>query len=270
MSDYYAHVYLSPHLDDAVLSCGGLIRQQVRAGRRPLVITLFAGQPPGDVDLSAFAQSLHARWGHPEGLIAARWAEDQAALAMLGADYLRLNYADCIYRGRRQAGRTESSDDPGWYYASEEALFGPVHPAEHGLPDELAATLNELVPFGDGLTLYAPLTVGNHVDHQLTCAAALTLRAQGWQVRFYEDYPYARNQDALSAALATLGVEPGQSRLIPLSEDDLAAKVRAIACYQSQLQVLFGGMEAMAGLVRDHISVVGGERLWWLDHAHAQ
>jgi LmbE family N-acetylglucosaminyl deacetylase len=270
MSDYYAHVYLSPHLDDVVLSCGGLIRQQVKAGQRPLVITLFAGQPPGDVELSAFAQSLHARWGHPEGLIAARWAEDQAALAVLGADYLRLNYADCIYRGRRQAGRTGSSQDPGWYYASEQALFGPVHPAEHGLPDELAATLNELVPIGDGLTLYAPLTVGNHVDHQLTYVAALILRTRGWRVCFYEDYPYASNQDALSAVLTARGIEQGQSSLIPLSEDDLAAKVQAIACYQSQLQVLFGGVEAMAALARDHISAVGGERLWWLDPVHTQ
>jgi LmbE family N-acetylglucosaminyl deacetylase len=63
MSDFYAHVYLSPHLDDAVLSCGGLIHRQVRAGQPPLVITLFSGQPAADAHVSAFTQSQHTRWG---------------------------------------------------------------------------------------------------------------------------------------------------------------------------------------------------------------
>ena len=265
MSDFYAHVYLSPHLDDAVLSCGGLIHQQVKAGQRPLVITLFAGPPPSNADLSEFAQFQHARAGHPEDLITARWAEDQAALALLGADYLRLNYPDCIYRGRGRAGRPDMNGDPGWYYASEQALFGPVHAAEQGLPGELAATLNEMVPLGDGQMLYAPLTVGNHVDHQLAFAAALMLRTQGRQVRFYEDYPYARNTDALSTAVAARGAQAWQSVVMPLDEDDLAAKFQAIACYESQLKVLFGNQETMAVQVRDYVKAVGGERLWQPD-----
>jgi LmbE family N-acetylglucosaminyl deacetylase len=268
MSDFYAHVYLSPHLDDAALSCGGLVHQQVRAGQRPLVVTLFGGPPPSDVSLSEFAQFQHARWGNPEDLIAARWAEDQAALAVLGADYLRLNYPDCIYRGRGHASRPGLSDDSGWYYASEQALFGPVHPAEQGLPGELAAALNELIPFGDGVTLYAPLTVGNHVDHQLAFAAAIIMKAQGWRVRFYEDYPYATNEGALSAALVARGITHWQPMVTPLSQDDLVAKVQAIACYESQLGVLFGSVESMALLVRGYISRLGGERLWWPDHLY--
>ena len=58
MTDFYPHVYLSPHLDDAVLSCGGLIHRQVVAGQRPLVVTIFAGTPPVDVELSDFARFL--------------------------------------------------------------------------------------------------------------------------------------------------------------------------------------------------------------------
>jgi LmbE family N-acetylglucosaminyl deacetylase len=96
MSDFYAHVYLSPHLDDAVLSCGGLIHRQARAGQPPLVVTLFSGQPAADAQLSTFAQSQHTHWGAPEDVVAIRWAEDRAALTVLGADYLRLNYLDCI------------------------------------------------------------------------------------------------------------------------------------------------------------------------------
>jgi LmbE family N-acetylglucosaminyl deacetylase len=257
MADFYAYVYLSPHLDDAVLSCGGAIHQQVMAGRCPLVVTLFAGRPSANVDLSDFAQSLHARWRDSADLIATRWAEDQAALTVLGADYLRLNYPDCIYRGREHAGE--------WYYASEEAIFGPVHPAEQGLPVELAATLSEFIPPGDDVTLYAPLTIGSHVDHQLAFATALILKALGWQVRFYEDYPYAEADRAVTEALAAQGASHWRSSTVPLDKEDLEAKIQAIACYESQVGVLFGSAEAMPGRVRDYATRVGGERLWTSD-----
>jgi LmbE family N-acetylglucosaminyl deacetylase len=256
MADFYAHVYLSPHLDDAVLSCGGLIHRQAKSGQPPLVITLFSGQPGTDIQLSAFAQSQHARWGSPEDVMALRWAEDQAALTLLGADYLRLNYLDCIYRGR------DHSDQPDWYYASEEALFGPVHAAENGLPDELATVLREFIPPGKNVTLYAPLTVGNHVDHQLTFAAAVIMRSQDWSLRFYEDYPYVETVGTLAAALAARGAGHWRPLVMPLEEDNLAAKVEAIACYESQLGVLFGSTEAMQNRVKSYVTDVGGERLW--------
>ena len=253
MTDFYPHVYLSPHLDDAVLSCGGLIHQQVVAGQRPLVITLFAGSPPTDGELSAFVQSSHARWGGSANVVAARRAEDRAALAELDADYLWLHYPDCIYRGRGHGGE--------WYYTSSEFLFGPMHPADAGLPAELASALTELIPPGNDVTLYSPLTVGNHVDHRLTHTAALILSGQGWRVRFYEDYPYVEKEGALAAALAARGIDRWQPAVIPLTEDDLAAKIRAIACYQSQLEGLFGGEEAMPERIRSYVAQVGGERI---------
>ena len=263
MADFYHHVYLSPHLDDAVLSCGGRLHRQVRAGRRPLVITLFAGLPPGEVELSSFAKSLHARWGNNlREVVAARWIEDQAALAALGVDYLRLDYPDCIYRGRGRAGRPGFSDDSDWYYPSEESLFGPVHPAEEYFPTELAATLCEFIPPAEGATLLAPLTVGNHVDHQLTFAAATILRAQGWHVRFYEEYPYVEREGGAAAALAARGAQHWAPGVASLDEEDLVAKVRAIACYESQLEVLFGSAEAMPDRVRSYFLSIGGERLW--------
>jgi LmbE family N-acetylglucosaminyl deacetylase len=253
----YQHVYLSPHLDDAVLSCGGIIHRQAMSGEPPLVITLFAGPPPRDASLSAFAQFQHDRWGGQT--VTQRWAEDQAALAELGADYVRLNYPDCIYRGREHAGE--------WYYASEQALFGPVHPAELGLPAELAAGLTEFIPREPATTLYAPLAAGHHVDHQLTCAAALILKMQGWRVIFYEDYPYVEKADALSQTLTARGEEAWQAVVVPLNEADLAAKIRAITCYGSQIGVLFDRVESIPDRVRSYLDLVGGERLWQPDNS---
>ena len=53
----YTRVYLSPHLDDAALSCGGTI-----APDRALVITLCTA-PPSETNFNAVAVEFHAEIG---------------------------------------------------------------------------------------------------------------------------------------------------------------------------------------------------------------
>ena len=91
----FDQIYLSPHLDDAVLSCGGRISQQTARGEKVLVVTVCAGDPP-PAPLSEFAQALHIRWALPFHPVAARRDEDEAALAVLGASALHLPLPDCI------------------------------------------------------------------------------------------------------------------------------------------------------------------------------
>ncbi|MBN2499463.1 MAG: PIG-L family deacetylase, partial [Anaerolineales bacterium] len=54
-------IYLSPHLDDVALSCGGLVWEQAQAGMAVEVWSVCAGDPPPG-ELSEYARSLHARW----------------------------------------------------------------------------------------------------------------------------------------------------------------------------------------------------------------
>jgi LmbE family N-acetylglucosaminyl deacetylase len=266
MSDTFQHVYLAPHYDDAVLSCGGLIHQQRRAGQLALVVTVFAAPPDSNALLSSFAQSQHRQWGSPANAVAARQAEDQAALQILGADYLRLKFMDCIYRG--------SPQQEEWYYLSEADLFGQVHPAEQFLVAEIVAAILELIPAEPGTFLYTPLALGNHVDHQLVMAAALQLRDYGYGLVFYEDYPYAdphyapkyRHTDPVArVAQQSLSL---QAQLCRLTEADVAAKIAAIAAYASQLPTLFGSEADMAERVHNFAWHVGqdepAERTWVL------
>lgn len=220
MTKTCAHVYLSPHLDDAALSCGGRIWQQVQAGERVLIVTIFAGAPAPDAPLSPFARELHARWGLADP-ISARREEDAAALALLGAEGVYWPYVDCIYRRAAEGC---------FLYDSEEALFGEVHPAEDALIAELADRLQTLAQEQGG-TIYAPLAVGRHVDHQAVRRAVEGLEG----VVYYEDYPYAARPGTMEAAL---GVGQWQAELVALSQEVLEAKVAAIACYDSQLSSL--------------------------------
>lgn len=267
----YSHVYLSPHFDDVSLSCGGSVHRQARQDEPVLVITVFAAAPQPAEPLSPFAQALHQAWGRPGDTVAVRQAEDRAAMAILGADYLRLNLLDCIYRGRPEAGE--------WYYTGEAALFGQVHPADTILAAEIVEAVTELVPFREDTVLYAPLAVGHHVDHQVTHAAAWQLRRHGWTIVFYEDYPYSdpgypftrpanpwERDYTLPATLAGRQEANLQSRRRHFSEEDLQAKISSVAAYASQIHTLFGGEAEMAGLLRQHALNTGegqpAERIW--------
>ena len=54
-------IFLSPHYDDAALSCGGIIWEAVRRGAQVSIWTVCAATPPTG-QLSPFAEELHARW----------------------------------------------------------------------------------------------------------------------------------------------------------------------------------------------------------------
>ena len=249
-------VYLSPHLDDAALSCGGLIHQQARQDMRPLVITCFAGVPDYN-ELSPFAAVQHHGWGRLAAPVGQRRCEDATAMTYLGAKYQHWNYLDCIYRQHPESGE--------FLYASELAIFGELRNEERNLIDELAAQLSDSLPL-EGTRIYAPLAVGHHVDHQLLFQVALRLRANGFAVQYYEDYPYAEESHNLAQAFGTW-VTPPVPIAQTLSEKDLEAKITAIRLYRSQLDALFGGESSVAAQVKSYALAVGaghsyGERYW--------
>ncbi len=264
----YSFIYLSPHPDDAVLSCGGCIWQQTQAGERVLVATIFASALAPDAPLSPFAQTLHTRWGHMDGADARRRAEDRAALALLGADVVHWPYADCIYR---------QTPDGHFPYVSEEALWGGVHPGEVGLVAELAARIAAL-PLGLGdegehvgpprPVIYAPLAAGQHVDHKIVRRAVSDILAsteRGYEMLFYEDYPYAEDPQTVQDALGAQATQ-WQAESVPLTEEALEIKIAAIAQYRSQISTFWTSSAQMEAAIRAFAEQVGGgslaERYW--------
>src|SRR5712671_1587678 len=61
------HLFFSPHLDDAVPSCGGMIHSLVSQNKTVQVITVFAGDSDG-TQVSAFARHLRAKAGSTANL----------------------------------------------------------------------------------------------------------------------------------------------------------------------------------------------------------
>ncbi len=248
------HIFLSPHLDDAVLSCGGSMQALVVQGEGVLVLNIFAGIPDYR-RLSPFALELHHAWGDPADPVGARRAEDEAALRLLGVEGQTWNLVDGIYRFAGEE----------FLYPSREALFGPVDPRDTDVLFRLAAAFAGLHRSYPETTFYAPLAAGHHVDHQITRAAAIALSRLGAEVIFYEDFPYVTEAAALEEVRAELGAVGVESITVPI---DVEAKIAAIAQYKSQIGVLFETPEQMAEKVRSYAAMVAGstsefaERYW--------
>ena len=167
-------IYLSPHLDDAVLSAGGLIYEQTRSGIPVEIWTFMCGfAPPGEV--SSFAQLQHAQWGFSsaEETTRMRREEDKTAAAIVGATVVHFDFLDCIYR------RGSNGE---WLY---DDIFVPPHPEDAGLPAQIAATISPRLQPDD--ILVCQLSVGSHVDHVLVRQAAELL---GRSLRYDIDVPY--------------------------------------------------------------------------------
>ena len=241
----YRQIYLQPHFDDAVLSCGGSIGLQRATGNHVLVVTVFGGVPVAGLPLSGLARQSQQKMGLGSDAAEAvrqRRAEDAAALEVLGADALWLDYTDAIYRGA-----------PG-YYQSDEALFGNVNSGDLALDAELADVLLRMHERAPLAVIYAPLGVGHHVDHQLVCSAADRLAQRKINVKFYEDFPYVTNQGAFESRQRELSVSM-EPELVEIS-GILPAKLEAIARYRSQVPQLFGSEDRMQQAVRDYASSI--------------
>ncbi|MEM7535164.1 MAG: PIG-L family deacetylase [Chloroflexota bacterium] len=247
MQTFYDTIYLSPHLDDVALSCGGQIVQQATAGKRVLIVTIMAGDPPS-AQVSAYAQSLQERWELLTDAAAGRRAEDLAACAILGADALHWDVPDCIYRYH------PDTHDP--FYVSDDDIFGDIHPIELNRGETLVQQIQSLPRCG---RMIAPLTLGHHVDHLLTRQAAE--QCFGANLLYYEDYPYAQEPGQLEN-LIPAGSTAWQCQKIALNEAHLQTKIDAIYAFQSQLSTFFVDRDDLEQQVRSYTDAVGGERLW--------
>ena len=225
MNSHHRLLVISPHLDDAVLSCGLLLAANPGA----TVCTVFTA-PPHENTLtdwdraSGFADAFEA--------MRARKAEDVEALALLGARTLHLPFRDAQYQSP---------------------------PA----PDALVAALGRTFAATDPTAALIPLGLF-HSDHVLVAQACLALiqRFPNIPVHAYEDVPYRRIPGVVQTRLAELTergylaiadddfhTEPG------LRDGHEHMKQAAVAAYRSQLRAF--GADGPA-------SLISPERYWRL------
>jgi glycosyltransferase involved in cell wall biosynthesis/LmbE family N-acetylglucosaminyl deacetylase len=244
-----SHLFFSPHLDDAVLSCGGMIHSLVSQNKSVQVITVFAGGSD-KAPYSAFARHLEAKWGSPADLFDRRRQEDADAFRELGVSNVeRWNFPEAPYR---------QAADGGHLYGTYNELRGRPAPEDRSLKETITERiLKQVDALPDTTVLYFPLSLGQHVDHQMLFSIGLQLNADGKRVRFYEDYPYAEAYDLSQRRMNWLP----RTVSVPLPP-----KLKAASAYATQLPGLGGSVHNLEKRLRAFGAVEDGqsisERYW--------
>ncbi|HSM14659.1 MAG TPA: PIG-L family deacetylase [Thermoanaerobaculia bacterium] len=239
-------IVVSPHLDDAVLSCGGRLAATSESGGRARVVTLFAGDDPVD-PVNPLANELRRIWElEPGEVMAARRAEDLEACRRLGVEADQRTLLEALYR-------TNSAGAP--LYPTLRSLYGSLSPQDAASVERIAVELRELPPTG---LLLAPLGVGGHVDHLVVRHAA---EASGREVAFYEEFPYSEwKWFAVARALGRK--RDWRPESMPLTAELLERKREAILAYRSQVPAMFRAEGRLGKQLRRHARRAGGERIW--------
>jgi len=239
-------IYLSPHFDDAVLSCGGLIWEQTHSGIAVEIWTVCAGNPPPG-PISDYALGMHKVWktGTAQETVELRRTEDKNAGRRVGAIVQHLPIPDGIYR-RSQTG----------------TLFYPDNIMTEPNPRDTGLTAQVLEQFVERLTQYdtlvCPLAVGGHVDHRITRMAAELLNRPLW---YYADIPYLlQHPESLAAMVAGM-----TSKRFFISVKGLTAWQDSIAAHASQITSLFADEQEMRQQIKEYMQSNGGLPLWECD-----
>ena len=146
-------LFLSPHLDDVVFSCGGLAATLANAGWETVLVTAFTRSV---VPATGFALACQLDKGIPPEIdyMAVRRGEDREAARILAfADVRWLDLLEAPHRG----------------YESAPALFGAIHPGDVMLTELTSRCMALAAELQPDLVL-APQGLGNHVDHQQVIA----------------------------------------------------------------------------------------------------
>ncbi len=200
-------------------------------------------------------------------LTAARRLEDERYAYFAEASIVFLDLPDAVFRG----------------YEGDDQLLAAPRPDDTAPVDLLVKEIARLEP----QKVYLPLGIGDHVDHQLVREVGVHLLQLGrrWVmpgpeyagiVTYYEDFPYAwwndfrQLSDLPAGALAGLPADVALTPELADITETVEQKIMGLQLYESQLDRLFGGKEAMGDAVRGFgtkVAAQGGlpgfaERYW--------
>ena len=229
-------LFLSPHLDDAVLSCGMLIA--ANAGKRPMTVaTLFTESAPAPHTRAARSFMRQCRAHNAACLFEERRREDLTVLGGLGVRGLHVGAADALFR-RRETLLTGANVwrrlPPELYHRYPTYRFdiarGRVSKGDRALISRLQNTVERLLEETEAQLLFCPVGVGHHVDHLIarTIGTMFPDRAI-----FYSDFPYNQSSPTDAAFVNARHLQPWTW------SEGSDAKQRLALQYKTQAKALF-------------------------------
>lgn len=168
---------LSPHSDDAVLSCFDHMRCWIRAGHTVHVCTVFSKFTPSKLSSDAREYMGNSGFDNAGSFATARQAEDRKALAFLGAEYSTPGLVDgafVLHKGKL-------------VYPTFRKLFSGRISQHDDRVLKLVEYLKKIRTKYD--RVISPIGLGSHTDHVIVFQCAQNIFDRD-VVSFYYDVPY--------------------------------------------------------------------------------
>jgi LmbE family N-acetylglucosaminyl deacetylase len=224
-------LYISSHLDDAVLSSGGMIR-------------MIRGECSNFVLVNVFTESVwmvHQNAAVTEAFVShLRKEEDRRYCQELKIDAFYLGFKDSSLRGYDEVSEITTQIEPVIYNCVKERLY-------------------KLLPALSYDYIISPLGIGSHVDHIILFEIMKEWNDK--RIIFYEDLPYASyftSEDLLWIVKQKLGADYYRKEININQVYD--QKNRDIQIYSSQVEAMTLEWVRNYSYRDDHTQAV--ERIW--------
>lgn len=225
-------LFISPHLDDAVLSCGGLINIKSSLEQVYIkVVSIFAGLPLPE-ELSRTAKEFHQDCGLVDNAVEIRKNEDLKAANILGFKSVHFNLLECLYRQNKEGKHL---------YNSTNEIFTNIIRESTEFLSTIEYMIETHIDLNVFTEIYIPIALGNHIDHYIVrhvLEKIIKKRKIESKIVYYEDMPYAFNLDNP----LTMDVNFFHY-LCKLRTIDFNKKIEAIYAYESQVKMLWTDKE---------------------------
>ena len=229
--------FISPHLDDAALSAGGLIAY-LSQHTHVEVIDVFTEASPKPYTLSAKAFLRQCGYADDaDALFDARRKEDLCAYGTIGITPRNLGFVDALWRRLPVVSAVHRAlshvlPEFSFIYPTFRVHVAGGHVSRHDreLAKKIGGELQKIIGEHERYYIFCPLAVKTHVDHVLVRDVCL----KNFQhVIVWSDFPYC----------LVNGITPEKvgafARVLFTWEDNMDEKKRMVSEYKSQLQGLF-------------------------------
>lgn len=184
----YDVVFFSPHIDDAIFSCVGLIDNLQKQKKKIAVINIFTKACDYKKTTADIKKELKKTgFKSAKNLFLKRKKIEKEIAQKLKIDVYFLNFIDGLFR---------QNQNKNFLYPSYEKLFsGNINNEDE--KTELENILNKFFEKSSKkTTFYAPIGNGNHVDHLIVknIVGKLTKKHKN-KLFFWDDLPYSNNID---------------------------------------------------------------------------
>lgn len=230
-------VFVSPHFDDVVLSCGQLMTDLAKRNKKITVINVFTKAHSGPYTLSAKTfLSSSGSYTNATKLYSNRAKEDEIALSSIKVKkVINLGFTDALFRKLKTTNWINKliPETVHLYPTYRWHIVKNNISLKDNSVEKITARLSRLVK--KNAIIFAPLGIATHVDHVIAKEACERL---GNKIVYYSEFPYNLR--------AELPKEAKKYQLVS-RRVNLSNKKSLISLYKTQFPGLFPG-----GLVPDH------------------